>query len=189
VFHLPCSGIGPIQQLHTSAYSRIHDLPTGWPAEKGSVNTHCRRLPDPENPIMTIRIMLVDDNRTFLAAVRNFLVMLPDVAVVGEAHDGSSALRLAQEVAPDLVLLDIAMPEMNGLEVAESLSQFEEPPNFIFLSMHDSQSYRAAARDLGAYGYVSKGDFVVDLVPLIDVLVAAEKRPLKSPTGVQGGGQ
>jgi len=189
VFHLPCSGIGPIQQLHASAYSRIHDLPTGWPAEKGSVNSLCQRLPGLENPIMTIRIMLVDDNRIFLAAVRNFLVMLPDVAVVGEAHDGRSALRLAQEVAPDLVLLDIAMPEMNGLEVAESLGHFEKPPTIIFLSMHDSESYRAAARDLGAYGYVGKGDFVVDLVPLIDRLAASDKKTVTCPAGMHEGEQ
>lgn len=156
----------------------------GWPAKKGSINTIRQSPPGLESPIMTIRIMLVDDNRTFLAAVRNFLVMLPDVAVVGEAHDGRSALTLAQEVAPDLVLLDIAMPEMNGLEVAESLGHFDKPPTIVFLSMHDSESYRAAARDLGAYGYVGKGDFVVDLVPLIDRLAASDKKDTTCHPGV-----
>jgi len=138
---------------------------------------------------MTIRIMLVDDNRTFLAAVRNFLVMQPDVEVVGEAHDGRTALSLAHEVNPDLVLLDIVMPEMNGLEVAESLNRFEKPPNVIFLSMHDSESYRAAARDLGAYGYVGKSDFFVDLIPLIDRMVAFDTRPSASSMGLQGDAQ
>lgn len=175
--------------MHASAYSRIHDLLIGWPTEKGSVNTVCQSLSGPEDPIMTMRIMLVDDNRTFLAAVRNFLVMLPDVVVVGEAHDGRSALTLAQEVAPDLVLLDIAMPEMNGFEVAESLGHFNKPPTIIFLSMHDSASYRVAAQDLGAYGYVGKGDFVVDLVPLIDRLAAADKQTMTSPAGMHEGEQ
>lgn len=135
---------------------------------------------------MTIRILLVDDNRTFLTAVRNFLILQPDVEIVGEAHDGRAALSLAHEMNPDLVLLDIVMPEMNGLEVAESLRHFENPPRVIFLSMHDSESYRAAASDIGAYGYIGKGDFVVDLVPLIDRMLAFDARPSASPIGVQG---
>jgi len=138
---------------------------------------------------MTIRIMLVDDNRTFLTAVRNFLLLLPDVEIVGEAHDGKSAISLAQEIHPDLVLLDIVMPEINGLEVAESLRHFEVAPNVVFLSMHDSESYRAAARELGAYGYVGKGDFVVDLVPLIDSLLHSSVVSGTNTTGTQGGMQ
>lgn len=117
---------------------------------------------------MTVRILLVDDNKTFLAAVRNFLVTLPQVEVVGQAHDGKSALELAKQLAPDLVLLDIVMPGMGGLDVAAALQAKEAPPRIIFLSMHYSQSYRTAARELGVHGYVGKGDFVVDLVPLID---------------------
>jgi DNA-binding NarL/FixJ family response regulator len=136
---------------------------------------------------MTIRVLLVDDNRTFLAAVRNFLLMVSDVEVVGEAHDGIAALALAQEVRPDLVLLDIVMPEMNGLEVAENLSRFNQPPKVIFLSMHDSESYRSAARALGAFGYVGKGDFVVDLIPLIDRMVGLDTQSLAGPNAEIGG--
>jgi len=117
---------------------------------------------------VSVRILLVDDNKTFLTAVRNFLLTLPQVEVVGQAHEGKSALALAEQLAPDLVLLDIVMPGMNGLEVAAALQARETPPRIIFLSMHDSQSYRTAARELGVHGYVGKGDFVVDLVPLID---------------------
>jgi DNA-binding NarL/FixJ family response regulator len=120
---------------------------------------------------MTIRTILVDDNKTFLAAVRNFLVMVPDIAIVGEAHDGRAALDLAYQTLPDLVLLDIAMPGMNGLEVAQLLNEFLQPPQVIFLSMHDNASYRAAACELGALGYVGKGDFVANLIPIIDRLV------------------
>ena len=117
---------------------------------------------------MPIRTLLVDDNRTFLAAVRNFLQTLPDIEVVGEAHDGNVALELATRLQPDLVLLDIVMPQVNGLQVASVLRYQQPRPHIVFLSMHDSQSYRVAARELGARGYVGKGDFVVDLVPLID---------------------
>jgi len=119
---------------------------------------------------MTVRTLLVDDNKTFLAAVRNFLMMVPDIEIVGEAHDGWTAVEMAKNLNPDLVLLDIVMPEMNGLEVAQALKDSLPPPRIVFLSMHDSASYRAAARELGAFGYVGKGDFVADLIPIIDRL-------------------
>ena len=122
---------------------------------------------------MTVRTLLVDDNKTFLAAVRNFLMMVPDVEIVGEAHDGWSAVDMAKTLNPDLVLLDIVMPEMNGLEVAQALKEAAHPSHIVFLSMHDSESYRAAARELGAFGYVGKGDFVADLIPIIDRLANA----------------
>jgi len=119
---------------------------------------------------MTVRTLLVDDNKTFLAAVRNFLLMVPDVEIVGEAHDGWTAVELANSLNPDLVLLDIVMPEMSGLEVAQALKDSSHPTGIVFLSMHDSASYRTAARELGAFAYVGKGDFVADLIPIIDKL-------------------
>jgi DNA-binding NarL/FixJ family response regulator len=128
---------------------------------------------------MTVRTLLVDDNKTFLAAVRNFLLMVPDIEIVGEAHDGWSAVEMSRKLNPDLVLLDIVMPEMNGLEVAQALNDSLPPPRIVFLSMHDSESYRTAARELGAFGYVGKGDFVADLIPIIDRLA-------KSSLGQQG---
>lgn len=122
-----------------------------------------------------IKIVLVDDNQTFLAAVRNFLAQLPDVEVVGQAGDGRMALELAAELAPDLVLMDIAMPGMNGLDAASALNAFAHPPHIIFLSMHDGASYRDAARDLGARGFVGKSEFVAELMPLISGLVSELK--------------
>ena len=119
---------------------------------------------------MKVRTLLVDDNKTFLAAVRNFLMMVSDIEIVGEANDGWSAVEMAKKLSPDLVLLDIVMPEMNGLEVAQALKDSSPPPRIVFLSMHDSESYRTAARELGAFGYVGKGDFVADLIPIIDRL-------------------
>jgi DNA-binding NarL/FixJ family response regulator len=117
-------------------------------------------------------ILLVDDNRTFLSAVRNFLAQLPEVLIIGEAHDGQAALALAAQHQPDLVLMDIAMPGMNGLEAAQILNAFAHPPHIVFLSMHDNASYRAAAQELGARGFVGKSDFVSTLVPLIARLVS-----------------
>lgn len=119
---------------------------------------------------MTIKILLADDNRTFVSAVRKFLDILPGTEVVGQAHDGRAALTKASQLAPDLVLLDINMPELNGLEVARHMRSWPQPPHLVFLSMHDSVDYRAAALKLGAAGFVGKADFVVDLPPIIERL-------------------
>jgi DNA-binding NarL/FixJ family response regulator len=121
---------------------------------------------------MTIKILLVDDNQTFADAVWQFLDLLPGTEVVGQAHDGREALAKAKELQPDLVLLDISMPQLNGLEVARCMQSWPQPPAVIFLSMHDSVAYRAAAQDLGAAGYVGKADFVVELLPIIERMVA-----------------
>ena len=119
-----------------------------------------------------ITILLVDDNLTFLSAVRKYLAQLPEVVIVGEAHDGQAALALAVQHKPDLVLMDIAMPGMNGLDAVQAMNTFAHPPHVVFLSMHDNASYRAAAQDLGARGFVGKSDFVANLIPLIASLVS-----------------
>ena len=127
---------------------------------------------------MSVRLLLVDDNRTFLAAVKHFLDTLPAVQVLGEANDGPTALGLAAQLQPDLVLLDVVMPGMNGLEVAAALQRMPHPPRIVFLSMHDNDSYRRATRDLGVDAYVSKSEFVTDLVPLIESVERAQSAGL-----------
>ena len=122
---------------------------------------------------VSIKVLLVDDNLTFLAAVRKCLAMVPGVDVIGEAHDGSAALAQAEQLHPDLVLLDIAMPKLNGLEVAKFMQTWTHAPRIVFLSMYDSGDYKAAAQDLGVLGFVSKSDFVVQLLPIITELLAS----------------
>ena len=120
-----------------------------------------------------IKILLVDDNLTFLAAVRKCLAMLPNAQVVAEAHDGRQALTQATQWRPDLVLLDIMMPVMNGLQVATIMQTWPQPPKIIFLSMQDNAPYRQAAAELGVLGFVGKADFVLELLPLIARLIGA----------------
>ena len=128
---------------------------------------------------MMLNILLVDDNQTFLAAVRQFLNRLSATHVVAEAHDGREALNKAAEFRPDLMLLDVAMPHMNGLDVARTMQSWPQAPAIIFLSMHDNVAYREVAADLGARGFVSTTDFVVGLLPLIEKLVT-EKNALEA---------
>ena len=119
---------------------------------------------------MTIRVLLADDNPTFLAAVRQFLSALPVTEVVGEAHDGREAMVLAASLSPDLLLLDIGMPDINGLEAARRMQQWQTPPTIVFLSMHNGQAYRDAARQVGAAGFISKADFVEELPRMVETV-------------------
>ncbi len=121
---------------------------------------------------MSLRILLVDDSHTFLNAVTQCLAMMPEAEVVGQAYDGAEALAKAQALQPDLVLLDIVMPYMTGLEVATQMQTWPKPPRILFLSLHDSESYRTAALELGAVALVGKGNFVADLMPIIARLAA-----------------
>lgn len=131
---------------------------------------------------MTIKILLVDDNPTFLNAVSQFLDMLPDVEVVAQAMDGKQALRLAAELAPDLMLLDISMPEINGIEVARQVQQWPQKPRIVFLSMHDNVAYHEAAQQMGVFAYVGKADFVTGLLPILERLGAsAVQAPPSTP--------
>ncbi len=125
-------------------------------------------------------LLLVDDNLVFLSIACQFLAHLPDFEIVGQAHDGRSAVTLAATLKPDLVLMDISMPHMNGLEAARLMNDFAQPPRIIFMSMHDSPYYQSAARDLGARGFVDKGNLVAELVPLLASL-AADMNLHKSP--------
>jgi DNA-binding NarL/FixJ family response regulator len=119
---------------------------------------------------MTLRILLADDNPTFLAAVRQFLRSLADTEVVGVAGNGRDAMSLCETLRPDLTLLDIGMPEMNGLEAARRMQQWARPPIIVFLSMHNGQAYRDAARQVGASGFISKSDFVDELPRMIETV-------------------
>ena len=117
-------------------------------------------------------LLLVDDNLAFLTVTGQLLAQLPGFEIVGQAHDGCNAVILAATLKPDLVLMDISMPNMNGLEAARLMNGFAQPPRIIFMSMHNSPDYQSAARDLGARGFVDKGNLVAELVPLLTRLAA-----------------
>jgi DNA-binding NarL/FixJ family response regulator len=134
---------------------------------------------------MRLRILLVDDNLTFLTAVSQCLVMLLEAEVVGQVTSSAEVLLQVETLHPDLVLMDIAMPNMTGLEVATRLRALPNAPHILFLSMHDNESYRAAARELGAVALVGKANFVVDLIPIITQLAAQKVNAEIAPT-VQG---
>ncbi len=123
---------------------------------------------------MPIRLLLVEDHILMRAGIRALLGGLPDVEVVGEASTGPEALTLAESLSPDLVLLDISMPELNGLEVASRLLKSEPKRRIIFLSMHTDAVYVRRALQAGAAGYLVKGADVPELSLAIRAVMRGE---------------
>ena len=121
--------------------------------------------------MMTIRTLLVDDNPDFLIAVRLFLGTIPAVQVIGDARDGQEALFKTALLQPDLVLLDISMPDMSGLEVARRIKSWAKPPAIVFLSMNISNEYQTATRELDALGCLEKSKLEIGLPLIIERLV------------------
>lgn len=110
-----------------------------------------------------ISVLLADDHTLVLAGIRGLLTKLDGVEVVGEAADGHQTLRLAETLRPDIVLLDIGMPGLNGLEVAERLHRLDPAIRVVILSMHASEEYVLRALRAGAAGYLLKDSAVTEL--------------------------
>ncbi|MCC6453643.1 MAG: response regulator transcription factor [Caldilineaceae bacterium] len=103
-----------------------------------------------------IRILVADDHAVLRAGLTALLNAEPDLTVVGEASDGSECLRVAQAVQPDVILLDINMPGMNGLEVLPLLQQSAPQSRVLVLTMHDDSTYLRQVLRAGGAGYVLK---------------------------------
>lgn len=105
---------------------------------------------------MAIRVCIADDQESARAMLRTNLASQPDIAIVGEAEDGFGAVALCREKTPDIVLLDISMPGMNGIEAAQVLAGLPVPPRIIALSMHDDAFLAAEILKAGAQAYLTK---------------------------------
>ncbi|HEU4391763.1 MAG TPA: response regulator transcription factor [Blastocatellia bacterium] len=128
-------------------------------------------LPEPlESAGERIKVLLVDDSTHFLESAVRFLMTVPSVQLVGCASSAPDAIEQAERLQPDLILMDVAMPDMNGLEVALHLKTECNPPRIVMLSLHDTPEYRCVARVVGADGYVTKSDLATHLLPLIEYL-------------------
>ncbi|MBL9039127.1 MAG: response regulator transcription factor [Archangium sp.] len=115
---------------------------------------------------MTTRIVLADDHTLVRAGVRALLERLGGVEIVGEASDGREALELVRAHKPDLALLDIAMPNLNGLDAAERLSRESPRTKVVILSTHANEAYVVHALKSGVAGYMLK-DACVEELPLM----------------------
>lgn len=111
------------------------------------------------------RVLLVDDNDAVLARAGE--VLTPACVIAGKVHDGKTALEAAESLRPDVIVLDISMPEMTGFEVATHLRDAGSTVSFVFLTAYDDEAYVRAADGLGAAGYVLKSRLASDLLPAV----------------------
>ena len=115
----------------------------------------------------TIRVYMVDDSPLFLQTARLLLTGEPGIEVVGAVQSAREALAEVPELHPDIVLMDLCMPEMDGLEATRRLKTDENAPRVVIVTMEDNPSFRMAARQDGADGFLAKTTLAAKLVPLL----------------------
>lgn len=122
-----------------------------------------------------IRIMLADDHPVARAGIRKFLNRAADIEIVGEAVDGNQALELARELVPDVLLLDIELPGVKGLEVARELQASGSPTKILVLSTYDDKQFIFGLLGNGAAGYLTKEEVPETIVEAVRGVARGEK--------------
>lgn len=117
-------------------------------------------------------VVVVDDHEQWRRYVVLTLGLKREIEIVGEAADGITAIQKAKEHQPDLVILDMGLPDLSGIEVARQISLLSPKTKIVFLTMHNSQEIIDAALSTGAYGYVLKSKAGRDLLPAIEAALA-----------------
>jgi DNA-binding NarL/FixJ family response regulator len=125
--------------------------------------------------VMAIRILLADDHRLFRAGIRSLLQTLRDMEVVAEAADGREALRLVEVHRPDVILLDILMPNLNGLDTAARIARSGSRSRVIMLSMNADKDSVVKSLRAGAVGYLVKTADPAELELAVRAVVRGEK--------------
>ena len=114
-----------------------------------------------------IRILVVDDHAIMRDGIRALLNLRDDIEIVGEASEGNEAIEKAEELAPDVIVMDIAMPGMDGLEATRRITKKNPKVKVLVLSQHDNREYILSAIKAGVVGYVPKRALGLELVSAI----------------------
>ena len=109
-----------------------------------------------------VRVLIVDDQEPFRDASRMVVEMTDGFEVAGEALDGEEALARVAELSPDLVLMDVQMPRMNGIEATRQINQLPDPPKVLVMSTHESGDFGGPALEAGAIAFIPKAQFSMD---------------------------
>jgi DNA-binding NarL/FixJ family response regulator len=117
-----------------------------------------------------LRILIADDHEVVRAGVRSLLEGQPDCEICGEAVTGRQVVALAQQLKPDIVILDITMPELNGLEATRQIRKVAPTVQILILSVHESEELVREILDAGAHGYVLKSDAGRELTAALQAL-------------------
>jgi two-component system, NarL family, response regulator NreC len=124
---------------------------------------------------MSITIVLVDDHDIVRAGLRAILETEKDFQVVGEASDGQAALQIVEQLKPDILLLDLVLPKLNGLDVARSVHNISPGTQVIVLSMHSNEAYVVDALKIGVAGYVLKDKATEEILEAIRYVLEGER--------------
>src|SRR6185295_3620936 len=123
----------------------------------------------------SVRVLLVDDCERWRQHVRSILLTRPELRVVAEVADGLEAVQKAQELQPDLILLDIGLPTLNGLKAANRIGKVAPEARILFLTQNSDQDIEHAALSTGAHGYILKVDAGTELLPAVAGFLGGDK--------------
>ena len=125
----------------------------------------------------TLKLLLVDDHEGFINAAMRHLRRLDWIEMVGSAGNGVEAIAQCERLRPEVVLMDLAMPEMGGLQATRLIKAQDHPPYIVIASHFDDVEHREHALRAGADAFVSKLSYIHDVVPLLEALASAEPSP------------
>jgi DNA-binding NarL/FixJ family response regulator len=126
-----------------------------------------------------VRILVADDHGVVRKGLRLILERHDGLEVIGEAADGREAVRLAEELSPDIVIMDVGMPQLNGIDATAQILHRNPRAGVIILSMHSDEGYIVRALSAGAKGYLLKDSAEEDLIQAVRIV--AQGRPFFSP--------
>lgn len=123
---------------------------------------------------MAVRLLIADDYAALRQNIKLLVSRQHDIEVVGEAGDGESAAELAAKLSPDVVLMDVSMPKLSGIEAARKILKNNASARIIIMSTHSEKHFVEAALEAGILGYVLKTSIADDLVPALRSVMAGE---------------
>jgi DNA-binding NarL/FixJ family response regulator len=142
---------------------------------------------DNDHKATPVRALVVEDNEPFRRFVCSTLGELPELQIVCEVSDGLEAVQKAEELQPDLIVLDIGLPSLNGIEAARRIRKLSPNSKILFASQDSASDVVQEALSLGALGYVLKAHAATDLLAAVEAILRSEQ--FVSPTLINANGQ
>lgn len=125
--------------------------------------------------ISRVRVLVVDDHGPFLELICSILRKRAEMEIIGDASDGLEAVHKSEKLQPDLIILDIGLPHLNGIEAAKRILKLAPKPKIVFLSQESSPDIVRAALGTGALGYVAKSRASYDLLAAVEAVVQGKQ--------------
>lgn len=119
--------------------------------------------------------MICDDHTLFCEGIKALLRNQPSLEIIGEAHDGRQAVELVKELRPDVLLMDVSMPDLSGFDATRRVHEFDESVKVLILTMHDEEELVARCLEAGASGYIIKDAPASQLIYAIETVQKGEK--------------